>query len=247
MSETINIPKVGPVKRTYVIGGVAVVGAYVVYRYWLAAQGSAAPAEPGEYQPDTSSVTQSGGAPLTSDRTGNTTDTSGTDGVITTNDQWADRASERLALAGWEERVVLTALGKFLSRQALTDAEATIVRAATAVTGQPPVGGPYPIVLVTGGNTTPAKPGVPAAPGGLRAGAIHDDNVVLVWSAVAGASGYDVDLSTKPIKSVGQITSLRASGLKRQTRYSARIRARNKTGRGPWSPTITFTTGKKGT
>lgn len=247
MSETINVPKVGPVKKSYVLGAGGVVGAYVVYRYWSAANTGSSPPAAADYEPDTSSITQAGGAPLASDRTGNTTDTSGTDGQITTNDQWTDRAVEKLTtIGGWESRTVLTALGKFLARQPLTDQEALIVRAATAAAGQPPVGGPYPVVLVSGGHTEPAKASVPPRPSGLFVNTVHDDNVILQWPAVAGATGYDIDVSHKPIKRVGAVTSDRATGLHSQTRYTARVRARNSHGAGPWSSVINFSTGKKG-
>jgi hypothetical protein len=247
VSETINVPKVGPVKKVYVLAGVGTVAAYVLWRYYAAASSSGAPAEPGEYQPDTSSVTQSGSAPTTGDRTGNTTDTTGTDGLILTNDQWTQRAVELLGVAGWEDRTVLTALGKWLSRQALTDQEALIVRSATAITGQPPVGGPYPINLVAGGHSTPAKPEVPKAPGGQGVNTVHATNVIVVWGAVAGATGYQVDWSPGGSHSIGNLTSYRITGLAPQHRYSFRVRARNSKGYGPWSPPLTFTTGKKGT
>lgn len=246
MSETINIPKVGPVKRTYVIGGVAVVGAYVVYRYWSAAQGSSAPMDPGEYQPDTSSVTQSGGAPLAGERTGNTTDTTGTDGAILTNSQWTDVATEKLELRGFDGRTILTALGKYLARKPLTDAEAQIVQAARAAAGDPPVGGPYPIQLVTGGNTTPVKPTVPGTVGSLGMGVVHGDNAVATWAPVSGATGYTIDWSPGGSRTLSNVNAFRITGLTPGRRYTVRVRARNKTGLGPWSKTITFTTGKRG-
>jgi fibronectin type III domain protein len=245
VSDTINIPKVGPVKKTYAYVGVGGVAAFVLWRYWSAAQASSA--TPSEYQPDTSSVTQAGDAPLTSDRTGNTTDTTGTDGLITTNDQWTQRAVELLGVAGWDDRTVLTALGKWLNRQPLTDSEGLIVRAATAITGQPPVGGPYPINLVAGGHETPATAQVPPAPAGLTVNTIHGTNVILAWQPVAGAVGYQIDMSNRPGHTLGQTSSYRWSGLTPEKRYTVRIRARNSKGYGPWSPTVGFTTGKKGT
>jgi hypothetical protein len=246
VSDTINVPKVGAVKKSYVYVAVAGVGGFVLWRYWSAA-GSEHDAAPSEYQPDTSSVTQAGAGPLTSDRTGNTSDDSNTAGQITTNDQWTQRAVELLGLAGWEERTVLTSLGKWLNRQPLTDSEALIVRAATAIAGPPPVGGPYPIQLVTGGNTTPARPEVPKAPNGLTINTVHGNNVIIAWGAVSGATGYQLDMSNRPSKTLGPTTSYRWTGLTPQKRYTVRIRARNARGYGPWSPVVGFTTGKKGT
>jgi len=245
---TIDIPKVGRVKRTYVYAGGAVVGTYVAYRYWSA---SRAPSTPdGTYQPelDTSSITDAGGGSLTSDRTGNTTDTSATDGLIMTNDQWTQKAVDVLTtVGGWEPRVVLTALGKFLARQALTDSEALIVQAAKAAVGNPPVGGPYNVIHVAGGNTTPAKPEVPKAPAGQGINTTHDDNVIAVWGAVSGATGYQVDWNPGGSHTLGNVTSYRITGLKPAHRYTFRVRARNAKGYGPWSPPLSFTTGKKGT
>lgn len=245
MSDTITVPKVGPVKKVYVYGAGGLAAAYVLWRYWSAAQ---TPATPAEYEPDTSSVTQAGSGPLTSDRTGNTVDTPDGDAPITTNAQWSITAQERLSLAGWNDQTVAQAIGKYLGRQPLTDSEALIIRAALAFAGPPPTGGPYTIVLVSGGNTTTPTLKVPAAPGGLGINTLHGDNVILTWNGVSGATKYELYMSPgQGGKTLKAQTNYRWTGLSPNRKYQVKIRAGNTKGWGPWSPWTYFTTTKKGT
>lgn len=244
MSDTINVPKVGPVKKVYAYGAGGLVAAYVLWRYY---QAGSAPAAPTEYQPDSSSVTQSGSGPLTSDRTGNTVDTPDGDAPITTNAQWTMAAQDRLSLAGWQDQTIVQALGKYLSRQPLTDPEALIVRSALAVAGPPPQGGPYTIILVTGGNTTAPKPQVPPKMAAPTVHTYHGDNVILVWGGVAGATAYELAVYGQGSRTLKAQTNYRWTGLRPLTSYRVRIRAKNSKGWGPWSDFRTFKTTKKGT
>lgn len=73
-----------------------------------------------------------------------------------TNAEWTQQAISYLSSIGFDPGAVATALGLYLARQPLTADQQAIVNDARAAIGDPPVGGPYPIV--TGLPTTTGTP-----------------------------------------------------------------------------------------
>lgn len=151
MAETMNIPAIGKVKTTYVWVGGALVAGIVGYAYWKKSQ--EAPTDFVGASPDDFGATDYD-SPLGSSG-GNSTGqfTSVDPDAIDTNGEWTQAAIEKLTSYGWESTAVATALGRYLSRQGLTEEQVTIVQAALAAFGPPPVGGPYPIT-----NALPPPP-----------------------------------------------------------------------------------------
>lgn len=159
MADTINVPGLGQTKATYVyVGGALVVG-IVGYAWWKNAQASAnadfVGASPDDY------ATGEYDSPLGNSGGNSTGDYDSTDPKsITTNAQWTSFVVEKLSTYGYEAGTVASAVGKYLARQGLTEAEISIVQQAIAVAGPPPVGGPYPITnaLPTPTPTPTVKP-----------------------------------------------------------------------------------------
>jgi LysM repeat protein len=155
----VDLPGVGNVKRQWLYVGGAGLAGILGYAYWRRRGQVAAPAaiDPNSIPATdyTNPETYTGG-----NSTGTYDTTGGT--VISTNDQWTNKALSVLSDSGFESQFVVTTLGKWLARQPLTPAEIDLVQAAKAAAGDPPVGGPYPIV-----HATPDSGGVPTTPGGL--------------------------------------------------------------------------------
>lgn len=161
LGGTIDIPKIGPVKKVYAYGAGGLLVAYVGWRYYTAGRSGTVPAAGEDTELGTSSVTDTPGGTAGGGGTSGYVDTSGTDGMVLSNDQWTAKASDLLQRGGWDAQVILTALGKYLGHQALTDSEILLVRAALAVAGPPPVGS-FVIVHQTGDGVSPSAPLAPA-------------------------------------------------------------------------------------
>lgn len=149
---TVTLPGMGNVKREWLyVGGALVVGivGYAWWRHRGQAAAAAAPVDPNSIPATdyTNPEQYTGG-----NSTGNYDTTGGT--VISTNDQWTQKAVSLLSDSGFESQFVVTTLGKWLARQPLTQQEIELVQAAKAAAGDPPVGGPYPILSAqpSGGN-----------------------------------------------------------------------------------------------
>lgn len=190
LAGTVDVPKIGKVKKAYVIVPLGLVGVYVAYRWWAAgtAEDDGPAASDGMYDPDLSDMGQStGGGP--SNVGGNTgaidTDGTGPDS-IDTNAEWTTLAVERLTNQGYDGVVVSNALGEFLARRSLDASEATIARAAVALAGEPPIGRPWTVIE---GATGPG-PIALAAPTGLKVVSTTTNSVTLSWNRVTGAGYY---------------------------------------------------------
>lgn len=127
------------VKSPWVIGSAALAAGILGYAYWHRRAGAA---ETPVADPDAVGV--GGYAPAPS--ADSTLNQEPPEGMLTTNDQWAQAAAERMAGYGWDPAAVVSALGRFLARLPLTQQEAEIVTTARALTGEPPVGGPWGII-----------------------------------------------------------------------------------------------------
>lgn len=136
----LNLPswKDPKARKVYLMVGAAAAG-FVGYRWWQARNTSAG--RPVDSTLGTGSVVEGGGGGLAP---GGNVQYGGADiggeGPPATNADWANLAVQLLVNQGWDGATVQVALGKYLNRQALTDAEVNIVQAAIAVAGSPPVG-----------------------------------------------------------------------------------------------------------
>jgi hypothetical protein len=231
---TVEVPVAGRIKKRYVAIPAAAALAYVTYRWWQARRDGAAPAPGADGTYATADLSEYGlstaGGPTTV--TGNTGSVV-TDGTrpesIDTNAEWTARAIEVLTTQGYEGTVVAAALGDYLARRTLDKTEATIVRAAVAVAGQPPVGGPYPVLEQAATDT-----GTLPAPTNLRGyGSPTTSQIGLQWDRVSGASHYRIyrtDLGDEPIGD-SLDTKFNARGLQPHHTYSFYVRAVGTTGK----------------
>ncbi|MFF2199384.1 chitinase [Streptomyces sp. NPDC058145] len=95
-----------------------------------------------------------------------------------------------------------------------------------------------------GGGGDPA-PTVPAAPAGLTVSGTTSSSVTLSWSAVSGATGYNVYRNGTKVTAVTG-TSATISGLTASTSYSFQVTATNSAGESAKSGTVTGTTAATG-
>lgn len=233
MTATIDVPGVGAMDKRVVIGvGVAFAG-FLGWRYFRASSGDVAAAaetdpgyEDGGTIPAVDGATDwygSGTSP-----TGDTT--SSTPQALTTNAQWTVMATDRLlAVDAASGPDIAAALGNYLNGRPLSAAQQSIVNAAIAYAGYPPVGSH---VVVPGGNTD-----ITVAPSGLRVIGQSANAITLSWSAVAGASFYDVYRSGAANNAVRSgATSATIAGLQPNTSYSFQVAAVSGSGKaGPKS------------
>ena len=82
---------------------------------------------------------------------------------------------------------------------------------------------------------------LPQAPTGLT-GTSTSNTVTLNWSAVAGATGYDVMLDETTTVNTGTSTAYTHGSLQPKSTHTYKVRARNSAGTGPWSNSISQTT-----
>ncbi|MFV6033162.1 fibronectin type III domain-containing protein [Streptomyces sp. NPDC056264] len=244
LEGTIDVPKIGKVKKVYVILPAAAIGGYLLWGYWRARNAGdeeVVPVDPGfegEVLPVVPGAISSGGGGLPGSAEPPNESQFGFHG--TTNDQWSQYAANQLVRsATWEYTTIVTALGQFLANRPLTSAQRDIVQAAIAVAGYPPVGNH---VIIPGGDTA-----VLVAPSGLSGSAVSDTAIALSWSPVAGASSYVVERSGASGVSANG-TSATVSGLSPSTSYSFTVAAVSDSGQmGPKSSSVTVTTKAKTT
>jgi len=152
MADTINLPGLGQTRAVYVYAGGALVVGIVGYAWYKNNQANAntdfVGASPDDYAVgDYDSPLGNSGANSTGNYDATDPD------AINTNAKWTAFAVEKLSSYNYDAALVASALGKYLSRQGLTEAEIGIVQQAIAVAGPPPIGGPYPIT-----NALPTNP-----------------------------------------------------------------------------------------
>ncbi|MFF7235815.1 glycosyl hydrolase family 18 protein [Streptomyces collinus] len=95
-----------------------------------------------------------------------------------------------------------------------------------------------------GGGGDPA-PTVPAAPGGLSVSGTTSSSVSLSWSAVSGATGYNVYRDGTKVTAVTG-TSATVTGLSASTSYSFQVTATNSAGESAKSAAVSGTTAATG-
>jgi len=244
-SGTVNVPKLGKVKKIWFWGVLSVVGIYVGWRWYSASASSASDVtyETGDVGDgiDASGVVGAGGASGNVQYAGGTTD--GTDAdTIDTNGEWTNTAVEILSNAGRDAGTVQAALGEFLARRPLDEAEASIARSAMAVAGEPPVGRPWTIIAQVGEVSL-------TAPSNLRATGTTGSSTTLAFSPVNGAASYSAyrDDLGGVVVGTGVGPSIQIGGLTPNKTYRFSVAARTTTGKaGPKSSATTVkTTGAK--
>lgn len=91
-----------------------------------------------------------------------------------TNATWTQGAATYLQSFGYDGTAVLSAIGKYLNGDALTQDEYDIVQAAIGAEGNPPTGAPTPHLATNTGQSTP--PPTPAAPAAAWTGDLIRDS-----------------------------------------------------------------------
>lgn len=223
MSEDIDVPKVGPVKKTYLYVAGAGIAGYVIWRYWQASQAAAAAAAaPAPESAGTIGADIGSGAGGYYDPNGDGIGGSSTVGnVLSTDQDWYAAGLLALEDAGYDTGAAAVALGKYLRSEPLTAAEQAMVTVALAAAGNPPTGAR---AIVT--DSSPSPSGL-TAPQNLRsAGAPTTAAIPMQWDPVAGASGYLVYRGYTQIATVSG-TSYTAGGLSPDTSYTHTVRATN--------------------
>ena len=235
MADTIDIPHVGTVKRqqVFIVGGVA--AGVVGYAWW---RSRSTPVDTGEVpaaaapEDPYGGLTDSGigGAVGGYDDRGSDTGTTGP----TTNAEWTAVVKERLA-DSYEPSAISDAIGRYLGRQPLSTQDQTIVQAAIAAAGYPPVGS---YTVITGGDT-PLK----VAPSGVK-GTAGSTTVDLSWVGVPGAHRYRIyQYGIKENVGVSIDTKKQVGGLDPGKSYRFAVAAETAAGKvGPASSWVTVKT-----
>lgn len=258
MTTDIKIPGIGPVDKKYVYAGGALVAGIVVYAYWNASRSANAEPETSDYTGEAEDGSDYAYDDSVDEYTGATGSQPpvnvDTNPLPSNNAEWTTQAIDKLTDIGYDGITVSIALGKYLARQDLTASQADIVRQATALLGNPPVG---EYTIKVGESTTPPPtttnpPPVSGsslpAPTGLTTwgNGASRLTVPLKWNAVPGASYYRVYRSgvSENINS-SQDTQTTIGGLQANKSYTFHVRAVGSDGKyGPKSATKTVKTKK---
>lgn len=234
----VDVPVAGKVDKRVIIGVGVAAGGFVAYRYYKARNAvSSDTSTDGSFE-DPGVLPGVAGAvkPNNMYGSGDTTQTSDSS-AVTTNAAWSQLALSQLSQGDrWSYADISTALGNFLDGQPLSDDQQTIVRAALAVAGHPPVGNP---TIITGGNTT-----ISVAPSGLAVSSVTPTSALINFVPVPGARTYNVYRSGAAAPSgSSNNTPVTLSDLTPNTSYSVTVAAVSASGAvGPKSSPITFKT-----
>lgn len=163
MAEKVKLPAIGQVDRRWVYIGGALIAGIVGYAWWTRARGM-----PGT-EPLAEDIPQDREPPPTIVGSEDF-DTAEVRAIINTNPEWYTAAIDYLVTTGGFDFVFASVtLGKFLARRQLTEQEANLVQAAKGAVGEPPQGGPWPIIRATGpGPSTAVDPGTITGGHGTR-------------------------------------------------------------------------------
>jgi fibronectin type III domain protein len=178
-----------------------------------------------------------------------------------TNAQWAQAVTAGLTGLGYSSTDVAAALGLYFQGMPLgtgTDGVSytSIVQAAVAEYGPPPVGTYQIVPEPTGTKPTPVPGGTgsttakPAAPHGLSAGNVTTTGVTLHWDATGSAASqkgesyaWRIYHGSDVVKSgTAARGDVGVSGLKSKTAYAFDVTASNSAGSSPASARVSFTT-----
>lgn len=144
MADKVKLPVIGPTNKVWVYAGGALIAGFVGYAWWTRAR----PGE-GVEELEEEAIPQERTPPPTVVGSEDFDDEN-VRAIINTNPEWYVAAVEYLSTTGgYDFTTVTLTLGKFLARRQLTEAEANIVQAAKGAVGEPPQGGPWPIIRVS--------------------------------------------------------------------------------------------------
>jgi hypothetical protein len=233
----VDVPVAGKVDKRVLIGVGVAAGGYVAYRYYRARNTPAAASPDGSFE-DPGVLPGVAGAVKDGNQygSGNSTQTSDTS-AVTTNAAWSQLALAQLSQTDrWSYGEIAEALGNYLGGQPLSDAQQSIVRAAVAVAGYPPVGSP---AIIPGGNTT-----ISVAPTGVAVSGMTPSTALVNFVPVPGARTYNVYRSGAASASGSSSSSpITLSDLTPNTTYSVTVAAVSASGAvGPKSSPVTFKT-----
>lgn len=246
LEGTVDVPGAGKLKKVYIYVPAGLAAVYVGWRWYQAKQDAAAApdASSGTYtSPDLTEagLNTAGGSTDVTGNTGSTSTDATNPNSIDDNAEWTQKAAELLGNAGYDTATVYAALGEFLARRSLDKSEASIARAALAAAGQPPVGGPFPVLEAAATGTTTLK-----APTGVKVTAVTGSSVTLAWDPVEGAGyyrAYRSGASTNVGSTDAANHSLTVSGLQPNTTYQFQVAADTTLGKpGPKSSSVTAKT-----
>lgn len=247
----VQVPGLGRQKKWVIYGVGGLAATYVAYRWYLASRGDQepAPGASGLYTSDDLSefgLSTTGGATNVGGNTGSTVTDGTNPNAIDDNAEWTAKAVELLTNQGFDGQVVSLALGEFLARRALDKSEAGIARAALAAAGQPPIGGPFPVIEeATGPGVGTPSTGTLPAPAGLAFKAHTDSSVTMTWAPVDGAMYYRVYRAVGENIGASADGEFTAKGLQPDTEYPFSVAAVGTTGKtGTRSATVKMRTGR---
>jgi hypothetical protein len=244
LDGTMPVPGGSKIQKKYIVIPAGIALAYITYRWYQANQTDTTTASDGTYSTDDLTdmgLSTTGGATSVTGNTGSTVTDGTTDGSIDTNVQWSNAAIERLTNQGYDGAVVGAALGEFLDRQHLDKTEATIVRAAIAVAGQPPENRPWSILEEASTGT-----GTMAAPTNLKvAGTPTSTTISMTWDKVDGTLYYRIYRGTGENVGSSADNAFKATGLQPDTAYPFSVAAVNTSGKtGGRSSIVTMRTAR---
>lgn len=174
-----------------------------------------------------------------------------------TNAAWAQAAEAYLTQNGADPTTVSAALGKYLTGQQVTDAQAAVIQSAIAFEGYPPVSGQdsYPpsirqAPVPTGGGPKPPPPPppvdkAPPTPTGMHLiGPTLRNAISFGWNAVpGGCDHYEVHMDGREIGTTAN-TNTYGGNLKPGTRHTFQVMAVSKGGHKSAPASLTATTAK---
>lgn len=243
LSGDVEIPAVGSVPKKVLVPVAVGAVAFVGWRFWLARNGVGNGDEPatisdGEFGAVDSAVPGVLGAVKDGNAygSGDTTPTGDQAGAPTTNAAWSQLAIAQLNQGDkWSYADITSALGNYLGAQPLSTEQQTIVRAAIAVAGYPPVGTHS---IVPGGNTP-----LTVAPTNVHLQEARATQLIVAFNPVPGATGYRVYLDgigANVGSSAG--SPITVSGLQPNTTHTVAVKGFTATSDGPKSASITAKT-----
>jgi chitodextrinase len=219
LSGTVDLPKIGRVKKVYVIGGLSVAGITIVY-IARRRKAAAAPASTAEQQTDPAgnvgtidpatgyvegspedlaALSQSASYQTGTDFSGGGGDSGGSvAGQVDTGPPFTSNAA-------WEQYAIATltginpdldpgaltgALGAYLAGEQVNQSQKDLINDATGVAGPVPVAGPNGYPPSI--NVAGSISGVGHAPGSLilSRGVLSATSITVMWPSVPGATGY---------------------------------------------------------
>jgi hypothetical protein len=163
MAETVTVPGAGPMKRQTIVVAGAVGAGILGYAWWKRHQASKSVTATENINDAVGAVAYTG-SPNVAGATGDSSVNAGTlpRNQIATNADWTQAAITFLSQTGnFDPGALATALGKYINHDpgGLTDKEVSMVQAARGAFGDPPVGGPFPIIHAINVPVATPEPG----------------------------------------------------------------------------------------